>query len=154
MRGSEPLHLWRRDTSAGPKATGRLHAESKKVVTAQTPVGVISAKGSLAPFAQRLTIRISGNTMKGQRRKGYDRDDLGVVHGAAPLADGSRHCQPGCFVMDEQACVPYGTRCLHDGQLPGGTRLRGNRVFLLADLWPGEFLGHTAGDISPACCPE
>ena len=60
----------------------------------------------------------------------------------------------GCFVMDEQACVPYGTRCLHDGQLLSGTRLRGNRVFLLADLWPGEFLGHTAGDISPACCPE
>ena len=69
MRGSKPLHLWRRDTSAGPKATGRLHAESKKVVTAQTPVEVISAKGSLAPFAQRLTIRISGNTMKGQEER-------------------------------------------------------------------------------------
>lgn len=69
MRGSEPLHLWRRDTSAGPKATGRLHAESKKVVTAQTQVEVISAKGSLAPFAQRLTIRISGNMMKGQEER-------------------------------------------------------------------------------------
>lgn len=46
--------------SAGPKATGRLHAESKKVATAQTPTEAISAKGSLAPFAQRLTIRISG----------------------------------------------------------------------------------------------
>ena len=65
MRSSKSLHLRRRDTSAGPEATGRLHAESK-VVTAQTPEEAISAKGSLAPFAQRLTIRISGNTMEGQ----------------------------------------------------------------------------------------
>lgn len=33
---------------------------NQKVVTAQTPVEVIFTKGSLAPFAQRLTIRISG----------------------------------------------------------------------------------------------
>lgn len=38
---------------------------NQKVVTAQTPVEVIFAKGSLAPFAQRLTIRISG---KGKRK--------------------------------------------------------------------------------------
>ena len=69
MRGSKSLHLRRRDTSAGPEATGRLHAESKKVVTAQTPEEAISAKGSLAPFAQRLTIRISGNTMEGQEER-------------------------------------------------------------------------------------
>ncbi len=37
---------------------------NQKVVTAQTPVEAIFAKGSLAPFAQRLTIRISG---KGKR---------------------------------------------------------------------------------------
>lgn len=37
---------------------------NQKVVTAQTPVEVIFTKGSLAPFAQRLTIRISG---KGKR---------------------------------------------------------------------------------------
>ena len=42
---------------------------NQKVVTAQTPVKVIFAKGSLAPFAQRLTIRISGNTMKGQEER-------------------------------------------------------------------------------------
>jgi hypothetical protein len=41
---------------------------NQKVVTAQTPVEVIFTKGSLAPFAQRLTIRISGKAIEDNKK--------------------------------------------------------------------------------------
>lgn len=51
---------------------------NQKVVTAQTPVEVIFAKGSLAPFAQRLTIRISGKTRGNNQKPLVMRGRLGI----------------------------------------------------------------------------
>ena len=50
------------------EATGRLHAESRKVVEAQTPTEAIFANGSLAPSAQKLTIRISGKDVENKKK--------------------------------------------------------------------------------------
>lgn len=51
------------------EATGRLHAESRKVVEAQTPTKAIFANGSLAPSAQKLTIRISGKDVEIEKKE-------------------------------------------------------------------------------------
>lgn len=65
VRGSKPPYLRQAHTVRRAESDGAAPCRIKKVVTAQTPVEVIFAKGSLAPFAQRLTIRISG---KGKRK--------------------------------------------------------------------------------------